>query len=76
MEKVGFKDRLILELGLEGGGGDVRGMARNEFLARRLSKMKSRDLYKPSFPALLLSTMFINEFQGGPKPPQCFLGAP
>lgn len=41
------------------------GMARNAFLARKLSKMPSSDLCKPSYSALLLSAGFISDFQGG-----------
>lgn len=44
------------------------GMARNAFLARKLSKMPSSDLCKPSYSALLLSAGFINDFQGGLPP--------
>lgn len=51
-------------------------MVRNVFLARRLSKMKSGDFYSPPYPALSFSVMFMDDFQGGPLPPQCFPGAP
>lgn len=44
------------------------GMARNAFLARKLSKMPSSDLCKLSYSALLLSAGFINDFQGGLPP--------
>lgn len=53
MEKVGSRTGSCLSWDLKDEGEMLDGgMARNAFLARRLSKMKSSDLYNPSHPAL------------------------